>query len=103
MIPRRDTELDPTVVAQKTITQVETLAESAQESFDALARPLRTRVLERYPTLFLFLVTFGAVATFLGLEQMLLRAQLFAERPYVLFITGVLILAFTGRLYKKLG
>lgn len=103
MSPKPKPEPRTETVTEKTLEQLETITASTQKSFDTLAKPIRKRVLKRYPTVFLFLVTFGVVATLLGLEQMLLRYDVFVDRPELLFITGVLVLAFTGTLYKKLG
>lgn len=65
--------------------------------------PARETILKRYPTLFTLAVTLGAISMFLGVEQMLLKFSFINEHPATLFWGGVLILAITGRLYKKLS
>jgi hypothetical protein len=70
---------------------------------DSYVAPMRESVFKRYPTLFTLLVTLGATATFLGLEQLLLTSDWLRENPWALFIFGVTILVITGRTYKKLG
>lgn len=70
---------------------------------EAIVEPVRRSVFERFPVLFLMLVTFGVTATFLGLEQFLLRIAFFMDHPLRLLSLGVLTLLLTGTLYKKLG
>lgn len=70
---------------------------------DAVIQPVRKSILKRFPTLFGFLVTIGATATFLGLEQIIISIPWLHDRPYVIFGIGVFFLVCTGRLYKKLG
>ena len=69
---------------------------------DAVIEPVRESILKRFPTLFGFLVTIGATATFLGLEQIIMSMPWLHDRPYVIFGIGVSFLILTGRLYKKL-
>lgn len=96
-----DSNVEPAV--SELIAQIDSLSTTTQKLVDDAASPLRKHVFRRFPTLFLLLVTLGVVATFLGLEQMLLKYTFFANHPWLLFITGLLILALTGTLYKKLG
>lgn len=70
---------------------------------DGYVAPVRQTVFKRFPTLFALLVTTGATALFLGIEQTILKYQLLQNKPELILLIGVLILAFTGRLYKKLG
>jgi hypothetical protein len=58
--------------------------------------------LKRFPVLFSILAAVGATATFLGLEQVILQYEVFLKHPLLLLTVGVIILAFTGKLYKKL-
>lgn len=60
------------------------------------------KVLERFPTLFLLLVTAGIVLVLFGFEQTFAKIDLFENHPYVMIILGIAILIFTGRLYKVL-
>jgi hypothetical protein len=62
----------------------------------------REAVNQRFPTVFIILTTFGLVATLYGFERVLDTIPVFAENPYILLGTGIIILLFTGTLYKKL-
>ncbi len=59
-------------------------------------------VLRRYPLLFTFLVTFGVAAVLYGFELWANKIALFNDHPLVLMLIGVLVLIFTGTLYKTL-
>lgn len=62
----------------------------------------RKSVFERFPLVFTMLSSFGLVATFYGFERLIDKVDLFANNPWILLGTGVLTLALTGTLYKKL-
>lgn len=62
----------------------------------------RKDVFERFPLLFTLLGSFGLVATFYGFERLIDQIDIFADNPLILLGTGLLILIFTGSLYKKL-
>lgn len=63
----------------------------------------RTRgVFERYPILFSFLIIFGVVALMHGFDAIIEYVPFFHEHPGCVFIIGLVILIFTGSLYKKL-
>ncbi|MFA7191928.1 MAG: hypothetical protein WC089_01335 [Candidatus Paceibacterota bacterium] len=59
-------------------------------------------VFDRYPLLFMFLLTFGVTAIIEGMRFFLEDVHFFKEHPLVLLSIGILILLFTGTLYKKL-
>ncbi|MBU1164267.1 hypothetical protein KKA15_01745 [Patescibacteria group bacterium] len=61
----------------------------------------RERVFKRYPMLFTLMGTFGLVATLYGFEKILDQTFL-VEKPFFLLTIGIVILLFTGLLYKKL-
>jgi hypothetical protein len=63
----------------------------------------RNRVFARFPLLFIMLGTFGVVCTYYGLQRILEKIPLLAQDPYIALIVGIVILFFTGTLYKKLG
>lgn len=63
----------------------------------------RQNILSRYPLLFSFLVTFGVVAVWYGFEAMINMIPFLAGRPILVFFLGIIILLFTGTLYKKLS
>lgn len=71
-------------------------------SFEKTIARRRDSVLQRFPTLFLFLSTFGLVCILYSLEKMIDTTPLLTHNPYILFIIGASILVITGALYKKL-
>lgn len=62
----------------------------------------RIRIQSRFPILITLLGTFGFVSVLYGFEKMIDNIEYFAEHPFILFLTGLIILAVTGSLYKKL-
>jgi hypothetical protein len=78
-------------------------AQGAVRQVDKIVVPARNTLLTRFPVLFSLLVTTGAAAIILGIEQLILKYNIFTNHPELIFISGVAILAFTGRLYKKLS
>lgn len=62
----------------------------------------RKAVFERFPLVFTLLGAFGLVATFYGFEGIIDQLPVLADNPLILLSTGVLTLALTGTLYKKL-
>jgi len=72
------------------------------ETYDELIHR-RDHAFARFPLLFTLLATFGVVATFYGFQGILEKIPLLANDPYISLIIGLLILVFTGKLYKKLG
>jgi len=66
-----------------------------------LERP--RKALERFPTVFLLLVTSGVVMVLFGFEKLFDRISFLNENPVVMIVVGVSILIFTGSLYKKLS
>jgi hypothetical protein len=89
--------------ANDAIATVDKIASETGDNFEKIAAPIRKKVSQRYPVLFLLLATSGVIATSLGLEQVLLQYSIFAQNPLLLLSLGVLILIFTGTLYKKLN
>ncbi len=87
---------------RKAIDTLEHMLRQAGTEVDGLVTPVRETLFKRFPTLFLLLTTLGATAVFLGLEQILLTIEWFDNKPWLLFLLGVAILALTGRLAKKL-
>lgn len=70
--------------------------------FEKTIAKRRDSVLQRFPTLFLFLSTFGVVCILYSLEKMIDTTPFLTQNPYILFIVGTAILVITGALYKKL-
>ncbi len=83
-------------------TVVETVDE-AVKSTDKIIDPLRKTGFKRFPTLFLFLTTFGATATFFGIERIIADVAWLDAHPFAILLLGMAVLAFTGRLYKRLS
>ena len=62
----------------------------------------RVKVQDKFPILITLLGTFGFVSVLYGFEKMIDNIDFFVSHPIVLFVTGLVILAITGSLYKKL-
>lgn len=86
-----------------TLETVETTTTAVTRTVDGYVMPVRKTIFKRFPVLFSLLVTFGASATFLGIEQVLLQYALLRNHPELILLAGITVLVFTGRLYKKLG
>ncbi len=87
-------------------TQVDAVVETvdgAVKSTEKLIEPLRKTGFKRFPTLFMLLTTFGATATFFGMERVIADIVWLDAHPIAILVLGIAILVFTGRLYKKLG
>jgi len=72
-------------------------------SLGGQAKRLRDSAFSRFPVLIVFLSTFGLVSTFYGFEKVIDQIPFFVENPLMVLATGILILAFTGTLFKKLN
>ena len=87
------------MASRNIIEEVEKAIKDFNNVADKHARP----VLRRYPLIFILLVTFGGAAIFDGLKFFLDEVSIFKEHPLILMLIGVVILLFTGKLYKVLG
>jgi TRAP-type C4-dicarboxylate transport system permease large subunit len=58
--------------------------------------------LHRYPLLFALLAAFGLVITNDGIQGLITKLGWLNRNPVVTLIIGLIILLFTGTLYKKL-
>lgn len=87
----------------RSFKDLEKIAATTEKGIGSYVAPLRKSILKRFPVIFLLLVTLGASATILGLERIIIEYKIFSDSPLVIFLVGVLILAFTGKLYKKSG
>jgi hypothetical protein len=92
-----------TVYVTEVASSVERLVNETNARLGSYVEPVRESIFKRYPTLFTLLVAFGGIATFLGLEQIILSYSIFSNHPWLLFFIGATILVFTGQLYKKLN
>jgi hypothetical protein len=72
---------------------------------DALEKLTRKRdsTFRRFPLVFTLLGTFGLVSTYYGFQHVIDKIPILANNPILSLATGLLILLFTGTLYKKLG
>ncbi len=86
-----------------TLDTIDTTVISGTQKIDTLVSPTRSTFAKRYPTLFSLLATSGVIMTFLGIEQLLLTADILERHPMLILALGIAILALTGTLYKKLS
>jgi hypothetical protein len=77
------------------------ILEAMGGSVTGKARNFRDSVLARFPIIFVFLSTFGLVATFYGFEKVIDGIPFFVEHPTMVLVAGITSLAITGTLYKK--
>ncbi|MFN3188551.1 MAG: hypothetical protein ACK42D_03375 [Candidatus Paceibacteria bacterium] len=71
-------------------------------TFNHYVEPVRTSVLKRFPVLFSLLAVFGVATTYYAFEKILSQYEVLNRYPVLILILGLSILAFTGKLYKKL-
>ena len=75
--------------------------ESVEKEMQQRVRPFRKNALQRFPVIFLLAITFGAVTTEFGLELLLTKYNFLMDRPWLILITGLATLIFTGVAYRK--
>ncbi len=80
------------------ILEIERLVKKIHDEAGRYTKP----VLNRYPLLFAFLLTFSLAAILHGFELLTDEMPLFREKPWLLMVIGVVMLFFTGTLYKLL-
>jgi len=85
------------------LARVEAVTSEAERTLSAYTLPARRSILKRFPVIFALLVTTGASATLLGIERLITKIDFLNDSPFLLLLAGVTILAFTGKLYKKLS
>ena len=78
------------------------LMHNVPESVHEVFKRHRRTAFERHPFLFSTLGLFGLVATWQGFDDIVERIDYFDAYPSVLLGIGLLILLFTGRLYRHL-
>ncbi|MEK7586367.1 MAG: hypothetical protein AAB453_00675 [Patescibacteria group bacterium] len=59
-------------------------------------------VFSKYPVTFSFLVLFGVMSVLHGFDEIIFKIPLLNNHPIFVFLIGLLILIFTGTLYKRL-
>jgi hypothetical protein len=57
---------------------------------------------KRFPLLFTMLTAFGVVITYNGIHGLIEKVDWLNRNPIIPFAVGIIILLFTGTLYKKL-
>jgi hypothetical protein len=57
---------------------------------------------KRFPLLFSLLTAFGVVITYNGIHGLIEKVDWLNRNPVIPLVVGILILLFTGTLYKKL-
>lgn len=77
--------------------------ENAVVHTEKVIEPVRDSLFKRFPITLTLLVSFGVAATFYGIERMISEIVWLNERPFYILCAGILTLAFTGKLYQKLG
>lgn len=85
------------------LTKVETITLDTEKKISRYTTPVRQSIIKRFPVMFALLVTTGVSATFLGIERLITNFSFLNDSPTTMLLLGITILAFTGRLYKKLG
>lgn len=86
---------------QKVESEIKKLEEMGG-SLTGKAKNFRDSAFTRFPVIFVLLSTFGLVATLYGFEKVIDDISFFSEHPRLILVAGLLMLAFTGTLYKKL-
>lgn len=62
----------------------------------------RERLINHFPLWTALVATFGVVMIFYGFEKLIDRIPLLANNPWILLVTGLVVLIVTGTAYKKL-
>jgi hypothetical protein len=87
----------------RVIEKVDATADKLEENLESKIKPVRRRLFHRFPVLSLLAITFGVTAVFTGIEQILLKNNLLQTHPWLILLSGIVVLFLTGTLYKKLG
>jgi hypothetical protein len=82
--------------------QTATLLHSIPESVHEVFRRHRRTAFEKHPFFFSTLGLLGLVATWQGFDHVISQIDYFKNNPGTLLIIGLVILLFTGRLYRQL-
>jgi hypothetical protein len=83
-------------------TRVRELMRDVPETVHNVFRRHRRTAFERHPFLFSTLGLFGLVATWQGFEDIIERIEFLRTYPSILLGAGLIVLLFTGRLYRHL-
>jgi len=81
---------------------IQAIEQLTKEIHDHIERQGRN-VFKRYPLTFALLATFGVSAVVSGFKGFVDEIDILRDNPLALFVLGVVILLFTGSLYKRLN
>ncbi len=84
------------------LDKTDVISDELKRVIEERVAPVRTSVLQRYPVLFSFLITFGLATTYYGFERILAQYEVLNNNPWLIMLIGVGVLTFTGTLYKKM-
>lgn len=82
-------------------TKKEDILKHIEKTIDKKLRGDRKSI-RKHPILFGILGTFGMVSVVIGLEGIITQIPYLHNNPYILVIFGVIILFFTGAIYRLL-
>lgn len=77
--------------------------ERLTEQVNSMLGQMSKSVFKRYPLTFAILILFGVIAVSEGAKGILMSLGLLDNNPLYLLFIGLIILTFTGTLYKKLN
>jgi len=81
---------------------VEQAVDSVGKELEKRLNPERKSAIKRFPKLFTLLVAFGVAAVYYGFERMINKVEFLVDNPWIILLAGIVVLLFTGMLYKKL-
>ncbi|MDO8471156.1 MAG: hypothetical protein Q7S49_00905 [bacterium] len=81
------------------LRHVEILTEEVNKMLGQMGKS----VFRRYPLTFAILILFGVIAVSEGMKGILKSMGILDSNPWYLFLIGLVLLTFTGSLYKKLN
>ena len=84
------------------LDKTDVISDELKRVIEERVAPVRTSVLQRYPVLFSFLITFGLATTYYGFERILAQYEVLNNNPWLIMLIGVGVLTFTGTLYRKM-
>ena len=84
------------------LDKTDVISEELKRVIEERVAPVRSSVLQRYPVLFSFLITFGLATMYYGFERILAQYEVLNNNPWLIMFIGVGVLTFTGTLYKKM-
>ncbi len=75
----------------------------AEERFIKKVASERQVAETRFPLIFGLTATFGLVSVLYGFEKIIDKVDLFVNNPWILLVTGIVLLLVTGAAYRKLN